>query len=400
MTDRPHIQGIACAQVIRTSDAAGFASAIADTANSGGKVVDYGRYHRGLGHAPPPDHVVIDAPAGVIDHYVPDMTVRVAAGTRLAELHAELAAAGQFLPLDGPGEMRVGEAVAHNAFGPLRIAHGSVRDMLLGLRYVDATGVEITVGGRTVKNVAGYDVTRMMVGNLNTLGLLSEVTIRTAATPRRVTQVHLPGVDTTAFDRQMTPLLTSDAAPWHMMLQTSTDNEGHAHTIAHLAYAGDDTECDARYAALTKWLSDADIKHGDIDRRDTDLDDDINARGDRVHWRTNTPAVVKVIAPPAVTGHLTRQLLKIDPCPRMIDALPSVGVLHVGGDWDVQQARAADKHLLDLLQPHGGLRVWLTRPDDTPDLAPAAPPQPDWAMLKKLKHAMDPNDVFNPGRLP
>src|SRR5207249_3161430 len=103
----------------------------------------------------------------------------------------------------------IAEIIAHNVSGPLRLTHGTCRDLLLGLRYFDATGTLITVGGRTVKNVAGYDVTRLMVGSLNTLGLIADANLRTAAIPERINRIALHNVDPAALDPRVTPWLTS-----------------------------------------------------------------------------------------------------------------------------------------------------------------------------------------------
>jgi len=394
------IQGVEPQQVVRASDAASFIDAIRSVARAGQPIVNYGQFHRGLGHTPPEQHIQIYAPAGVEQHYIADMTVRVAAGTPIRELQAALERERQFLPIDAPDDMSIGEVVAHNVSGPLRVAHGTTRDLMLGLTFVNADGETVKVGGRTVKNVAGYDVTRMMVGNLNTLGLLGELTLRTTAIPERVAQFHIAGVDPVDLDTRITALLTGDAAPWYLMAQTSADNEGRPHTIVHLAFAGSPAACDAQHEALRQWLSDTALPHDGVDRRDTDTATDATDRAAHSAWREDVEAHVKIVVPPAETGRVTRTLLAIEPQPWTIDTLPAFGVVHLGAEWDTEQAREADRAILDTIAPHAGFRVWMRRPSDTADIAPWAPPQPDWPMLARLKQAMDPNGVFNPGRFP
>src|SRR5690606_7391068 len=92
------------------------------------------------------------------EHAAADMTVTVEAGCTLATLAATLAEAGQWLPLDPPApeETTVGGLIAANLSGPLRASQGTVRDLLLGLRWIAPDGALVAGGGRVVKNVAGY----------------------------------------------------------------------------------------------------------------------------------------------------------------------------------------------------------------------------------------------------
>jgi glycolate oxidase FAD binding subunit len=121
----------------------------------------------------------------VVAHAAADMTVTVQAGCPLARLQAVLAAAGQWLPLDPPLPARttVGGLVAANLSGPLRASQGTVRDLLLGLRWVEADGALVAGGGRVVKNVAGYDLPKLHVGALGALGVLVEATFKLRPRP-------------------------------------------------------------------------------------------------------------------------------------------------------------------------------------------------------------------------
>jgi glycolate oxidase FAD binding subunit len=122
----------------------------------------------------------------VVEHEPADMTVTCQAGITLSELQRHLATAGQLLPLDPPGGDRatIGGILAANAWGPWRHAHGSARDMTIGLRVVTAEGKLTRAGGRVVKNVAGYDLCKLYVGSLGTLGVIVEATFKLAPLPR------------------------------------------------------------------------------------------------------------------------------------------------------------------------------------------------------------------------
>ena len=115
----------------------------------------------------------------VVDHSPADLVVQVQAGVRLPDLQALLARQRQRLALDPPEDgATVGGIVASNASGPRRLAFGTARDLVLGATVVLADGTVIRCGGKVVKNVAGYDLAKLFVGSLGTLGVLAEVTLR------------------------------------------------------------------------------------------------------------------------------------------------------------------------------------------------------------------------------
>jgi glycolate oxidase FAD binding subunit len=119
--------------------------------------------------------------AGIISYEPSELVVTARAGTPLAELEAALAARGQCLPFEPPhfaGGATVGGMVAAGLSGPARASVGGVRDYVLGVRLVNGKGELLTFGGQVIKNVAGYDVSRLMVGALGTLGLIAEVSLK------------------------------------------------------------------------------------------------------------------------------------------------------------------------------------------------------------------------------
>lgn len=122
---------------------------------------------------------------GVISYEPTELVVTVAAGTPLGELEALLAEKGQYLPFEPPhfawsdaGSATVGGMVAAGLSGPARANVGSVRDYVLGLKLINGLGQHLTFGGQVMKNVAGYDVSRLMVGARGTLGLITEVSLK------------------------------------------------------------------------------------------------------------------------------------------------------------------------------------------------------------------------------
>jgi glycolate oxidase FAD binding subunit len=132
----------------------------------------------------------------VVEYEPADVTATVQVGKTLADLQRHLAEHGQFLALDPPSaqESTIGGILAVNASGPSRHAYGTARDLILGMRAVQADGRIIKAGGRVVKNVAGYDLSRLFIGSLGSLGIIVEASFKLAPLPKaeRTAVVLLP----------------------------------------------------------------------------------------------------------------------------------------------------------------------------------------------------------------
>ena len=122
---------------------------------------------------------------GIVEYIPGDLTLTARAGTTLAELEEATARHGQWCPLSpwGTDAGSFGATMATATRGPLTTALGAPRDLALGIECVDGTGAVIRGGGRVVKNVAGFDLTRLMVGSWGTLAILTEISVRLRARP-------------------------------------------------------------------------------------------------------------------------------------------------------------------------------------------------------------------------
>ena len=151
----------------------------------------------------------------VIDYPAADMTITAGAGVCLGALREVVAQEGQFIPLDTPraAEATLGGLVATNAGGPLRFTEGTLRDMLLGLKVVQADGTVVKAGGRVVKNVAGYDLCRLYNGSLGTLGVIVEVTLRVRPKPEAEATVWCELDDPEAAEPAIAAILESELTP-------------------------------------------------------------------------------------------------------------------------------------------------------------------------------------------
>ncbi len=124
---------------------------------------------------------------GIIDYAPEELVIVVRAGTPLAEVEAVLNEAGQMLPFEPPqygGGGTIGGCIAAGLSGPRRPYAGAARDYVLGLRLIDGRGQSLRFGGAVIKNVAGYDVSRLMVGAMGTLGVLRDIALKVLPQPR------------------------------------------------------------------------------------------------------------------------------------------------------------------------------------------------------------------------
>lgn len=354
-------------------------------------IVDYGIAHTGLGHPPPAQHVALSQRGGIIEHYERDLTLRVAAGATIAQIQDALKPTNQFLAVDADDDLTLGEAIAHNVYGPSRLTYGGLRDQLLGLRYMDGLGRDIHVGGRTVKNVAGYDVTRFMVGSLGELGVVYEATLRVYAIPQRVMSVELGIKDPGALDSLLANWLLADAAPTALSLQHDTSD-----WRIHLAYFGTSMSCATQLRSLETLIA-GEAGFHIVTVQKTTLEDFRRQQSVRRAWRRQAAALVKIVVPPMFAGATCSALAALEP-QLQFDALPAHGCIFTGGELSSEQTVRLTKLIDHRLTDSQGVRVWHQRPPGTQTIEPFGPPQPDWFMLEKLKTTMDPHMLLNPGR--
>jgi glycolate oxidase FAD binding subunit len=182
-----------------------------------------------------------------ITRYEPGALTLVArAGTPLVEIEAVLAAERQRLPFE-PGDLRgllgtagtptIGGVVAANVSGPRRVQAGACRDSLIGVRFVDGTGAVVSNGGRTMKNVTGYDLVKLMAGSWGTLGVLTEVSFKVLPAPGTEMTLLVDVPDATAAVAALTSALTSPfdvtAAAWMPGTGAMVRIEGFAQSVAY-----------------------------------------------------------------------------------------------------------------------------------------------------------------------
>lgn len=205
-----------------------------------GEVLDT-RAHRGIVHYDPTELV---------------MTAR--AGTPLREVLAALDACGQILPCEPPsfgGEATVGGMIATGLSGPRRPWVGAVRDFVLGTRLITGSGKVLRLGGEVMKNVAGYDVSRLLAGSFGCLGVLTEVSLKVLPKPRRCLSISLEMTPAQALSTLtewgLQPLPISAAAHDGQRLHVRLEGGEGSVTAAHQRLGGEPLDS-AFWAALNE----------------------------------------------------------------------------------------------------------------------------------------------------
>jgi glycolate oxidase FAD binding subunit len=146
------------------------------------------------GNAPRGEILDTQGHAGVVAYEPTELVVTARCGTPLSELESTLAEKGQFLPFEPPhfgAAATLGGCIAAGLSGPRRASAGAVRDFVLGATILDGRGQQLAFGGQVMKNVAGYDVARLLAGSLGTLGVILEVSLKVMPRPQAEATLRL-----------------------------------------------------------------------------------------------------------------------------------------------------------------------------------------------------------------
>ncbi|MRD46752.1 glycolate oxidase subunit GlcE [Caenimonas koreensis DSM 17982] len=323
----------------------------------------------------PPQGELLDTRvlSGISSYEPSELVVTVRAGTLLAELEAVLAQSGQCLPFEPPhfaGHATVGGMVAAGLSGPARASVGSVRDYVLGLTMINGRGEQLTFGGQVMKNVAGYDVSRLMAGAMGSLGLITEVSLKVLPVA--------PAEATLKFQMTQAQALQqlNEWAGRPLPLNASCWVEDGGGTL-YLRLRGAVAAVDAACKTLGGERQDNAAVAADWAAcRDQTLPW-FNERGERDLWRLSVAQSAPVLdlpEPPLVEWH--------------------------GGERWVRVAPGEGERLREVAANAGGHATLFRAAragDEAQRIAPLTPPVA--RIHRELKREFDPAGIFNPGRL-
>ncbi len=302
---------------------------------------------------------------GVVAYEPSELFITARAGTPLAEVEDVLEKAGQMLAFDpphfGPGAT-IGGMVAAGLSGPRRLSAGALRDFVLGVRLLDGRGRVLRFGGRVIKNVAGYDISRLMAGALGTLGVILEVSLKVVPRPRATMTLKLSGAGKDAPRRvnewiaQALPVAASASTGDDLWVRLEGGEQAVAAACKKLG-----GECMEAAPALRFWEEVREQSHPFFNN------------GDEPLWRLSVPP----LTPPLPLAG------------RWFDEWAG-GLRWLKSNADAEEIRSAASRVgghATLFR--GGTRMAVFHPLPT--------------MLRdqhmKLKHVFDPQGILNPGRM-
>lgn len=307
--------------------------------------------------------------AGIVSYDATELVITARCGTPLKQIEAALAAEGQMLAFEPPhfgAGATLGGAIAAGLSGPRRATAGSVRDFVLGVKLMDGRGEVMNFGGQVMKNVAGFDVSRLMAGALGTLGLLLEVSLKVLPRPAAEATLRLEAPQGKALDLMNgwagRPLPIS-ATCWEVR------DDGEILTLrlsgAHAAVAS------ARGLIGGESVADAEVFWHELREQRAAF-----FAGEMPLWRLSLPSVA----------------------PRL--DLPGAQLIEWGGSQRWLNS-GAPAELVRAAATNAGGHATLFRGSIGARGAGAFQdlPAPLMALQKKLKQAFDPAGIFNPGRM-
>ena len=371
------------------ADASGVARALADAARDRRTVrVTGAGTKRYLGELRPTELELTTANlAGVIDHVPADLTVTVAGGTRFADVSAGLARAGQFLPVDPPhaDAATIGGIVAANSNGFWRARYGAMRDLLIGTRTALADGTIVRGGGRVVKNVAGYDLNKLLVGSYGTLGVIVEATFKVLPLPAASGELAGRFVRSGDAFAAATAIARGAARPAAIVVEQGADG-----WTLHVEARGDRT-------VVGRTLADAEGAVAARGGRVEHLDGALAALRE-LPARATEGALIRVALPLAAQGPFAETAARVETFEALVaDVASGIVRAHLIGPDDAV-VRDADGLVLAARAVGGSGRVE-RRGATLASRLSAWPNEPKGHFLmKRIKDAFDPACVLEPGR--
>lgn len=373
------------------------ASATAIYPIGGGTSLDYGLPGRvpGVGLSLSKLNRIVDYPAR-------DMTITAEAGITMAELARVLAREGQRLPIDAAEAERatLGGMIAANFSGPRRYGFGTLRDYVIGIHAVDGNGTPFKAGGRVVKNVAGYDLCKLLTGSLGTLAVITQVTLKVRPLAESTSLVACHPRDWRQVEELLAALVTSRTAPVAIELLGGAACERapgpQAASKMLVGFEGSAAEVAWQCEQLAAEWGALGIATGEIDH--------YPPRQAAPIWQAlldvpRGPLVIKANLPPSAVTDFMRLVLRLD-AGAAAQAHAGNGIVVTGfSEFSVADA---GRVLVQTLQPAavaagGNVVVWSCSAGElTRQATWGAPPAVN--LSQAVKDRFDPKNLLNPGR--
>ncbi len=337
----------------------------------------------------------------LVEHAAGDLILVTGAGRLLATLQEDVAGSGQRLGIDPTRSGTIGGTVATGTSGPMRLRHGAVRDLVIGMTLVRADGVVAKSGGKVVKNVAGYDLAKLLTGSFGTLGVITEVAFRLHPVPQERRWVTVAVDGPAAAQAAIQELVHSQQVPVAAEVDWADGRgsvtallEGHAEATRECA----DTV--ARALGSGAGISDLapDWWGADLATTDGTSAKVTPVEGDR---SGGGPSLVRVTHEIAGAGRLLQAITELEEQYGVVASYrgsPAVGVGCAVLDGEATTVVAAAESLRATAASVGGAVVVLEAPDAVRDRLDVWGPATALDLMRSVKQRFDPAGILAPGR--
>jgi glycolate oxidase FAD binding subunit len=332
----------------------------------------------------------------IVDYPFDDMTITLQAGVTVAQLQQTLIEHGQTLPLDVPypEKATIGGSICANVNGPRRFGWGTWRDYVIGISFVNDRGEEAKAGGRVVKNVAGYDLCKLMTGSFGTLGIITQVTFKVRPLPQKRAIVPMK-VEPGLLGKVTEAIRHSRLRPVMQIVRgTGAASEGNSEVRFYIGFEESTAAVDWQVEHLKQVCNFSGVR---IDEAQAGAEAE-KILNEITHFPVTEQALVYQLA---LLPSQASPALSADPQGKV---QADVGVGLIWGRLEFSHRSATMDALVRLRQLAESSRGHFTLLRFPTELAKDFPPlgsdQPDWAMMRRVKQALDPDNLFNPGRFP
>jgi glycolate oxidase FAD binding subunit len=332
----------------------------------------------------------------IIEHVPGDQIVRVQAGVKLQDLQENLAESDQMLGVDPPEEgATVGGIVAANSSGPRRLRYGTIRDLIIGVKVVLADGTVAKAGGKVVKNVAGYDLSKLFTGSLGTLGVIAEANFRLHPIRETARTVFLE-VDDHAKIANAVQELTHSSLSQFVLDALEMRWEGGRGVIAAL-FEGIEPAVEAQSSAATEVLR----SHGEANVLDEDDGEEFWERFARRPWDAGDVGL-KIGSPPSdltavldsVVGAAERAGVEVS-----LSGHAGTGVTFAGLSGGEDALVEVIEEVREIRLRRGGSVVVQEAPLTIKERLEVWGSGGDYlGLTRRVKEKFDPGYILNPGR--
>jgi len=363
-----------------------------------------GQTNLALGNAPTKPGWAVDLSRlnHVLDYPARDMTITIQSGITLAVLQKLLATENQRLPIDVPLAERatLGGALAANTSGPRRYGFGTLRDYVIGISVINDDGQLVKAGGRVVKNVAGYDLCKLHIGALGTLGIITQITLKLRPRPEEHGLIVIPCADETVegllqqvhasrtrpvcidlLNERAARLLDARAtAPWHLVVGYEDNRDALTWQVQQLV-----RELQARY---------------ELDARVGFPAEPLWQRLVELPAFPDAALTFKANLLPSALAGFCLAAARL-PVPLLLQAHAGSGISvgHVTAEIDAERAASLMQTLRELANCGAGQVVVVRCPTAWKQaISVWGPPRGDRELMRRVKDQIDPRRLFNPGR--